>query len=29
VSLAHAMGHRIKDFGNPNFCGGGVLPKLT
>ncbi len=29
ISLAHAMGHRIEQFGNPNFCGGGVLPDLT
>jgi hypothetical protein len=29
MSLAHAMGHRIQRFGNPNFCGDGVLPKLT
>jgi len=29
MSLAHAMGHRIKHFGNPNYCGGGVLPNLT
>jgi Protein of unknown function (DUF1552) len=29
MSLAHAMGHRIKQFGNPNFCGEGILPNLT
>jgi hypothetical protein len=29
LSLAHGMGHRIERFGNPNFCGGGVLPNLT
>lgn len=29
LSLAHGMGHRLKTFGNPNFCGEGVLPKLT
>jgi hypothetical protein len=29
LSLAHAMGHRIKQFGNPNFCGQGVLANLT
>jgi hypothetical protein len=29
LSLAHGMGHRIKRFGNPNFCGDGVLPNLT
>jgi len=29
LSLAHGMGHRIKSFGNPDFCGEGILPKLT
>jgi hypothetical protein len=29
VSLAHGMGHRVKTFGNPNFCGEGPLPKLS
>lgn len=29
LSLAHGMGHRIKTFGNPDFCGGGPLPKLS
>jgi hypothetical protein len=29
LSLAHGMGHRIKNFGNPNFCGDGPLPSLT
>jgi hypothetical protein len=29
LALAHAMGHRIPRFGNPNFCGDGVLPDLT
>lgn len=29
LALAHGMGHRIERFGNPNFCGGGVLPNLT
>jgi hypothetical protein len=29
MSLAHGMGHRIDRFGNPDFCGGGVLPNLT
>jgi hypothetical protein len=29
LSLAAGMGHRIDKFGNPNFCGGGVLPDLT
>lgn len=29
MSLAHAMGHRIKTFGNPDFCGAGTLPKLS
>jgi hypothetical protein len=29
MSLAHGMGHRVKQFGNPNFCGEGPLPSLT
>jgi hypothetical protein len=29
LALAHGFGHRIEQFGNPNFCGGGVLPNLT
>jgi hypothetical protein len=29
LSLAHGMGHRIKSFGNPDFCGQGPLPNLT
>jgi Protein of unknown function (DUF1552) len=29
LSLAHGMGHRIKSFGNPDFCGAGPLPDLT
>ncbi|HYT90201.1 MAG TPA: DUF1552 domain-containing protein, partial [Gemmataceae bacterium] len=29
LALAHGMGHRIQGFGNPNFCGGGVLGNLT
>lgn len=29
MSLAHGMGHPIKQFGNPDFCGEGVLPNLT
>jgi hypothetical protein len=29
LALAHGFGHRIERFGNPNFCGGGVLPNLT
>jgi len=29
LSLAHGMGHRIKTFGNPDFCGGGPLPNLS
>lgn len=29
MSLAHAFGHRIETFGNPDFCGEGPLPKLT
>lgn len=29
LSLAHGFGHRIQRFGNPNFCGDGVLDRLT
>jgi hypothetical protein len=25
LALAHGFGHRIEKFGNPDFCGGGVL----
>ena len=29
MSLAHGTGHRLKSFGNPDFCGEGVLSQLT
>jgi hypothetical protein len=29
MSFAHGMGHHIDHFGNPNFCGDGVLADLT
>jgi hypothetical protein len=29
LSLAHGMGHHIKQIGNADFCGDGVLPNLT
>ena len=29
VALAHGMGHHLKHFGNPDFCGDGPLPNLT
>ncbi len=29
MSIAHAFGHHVDHFGNPNFCGEGVLPELT
>ncbi|MCE9607185.1 MAG: DUF1552 domain-containing protein [Planctomycetia bacterium] len=29
LSLAHAFGHRLTKFGNPDYCGEGVLPGLT
>ncbi len=29
MSLAHAFGHKVKSFGNPNYCGDGVLNDLT
>jgi hypothetical protein len=28
MSLAHGFGHEIKQFGNSNYCGDGVLPGL-
>ena len=28
MSLAHGFGHRIKTFGNPDFCGDGALPEF-
>jgi hypothetical protein len=29
LALAHGFGHRMTNFGNPNFCGAGVLGDLT
>ena len=29
MALAHGMDHRIERFGNPDFCGDGILPDLT
>ena len=29
LALAHAMGHEIKTFGNPDYCGGGPLTGLA
>lgn len=29
MALAHAFGHRIDKFGNPDFCGDGPLNNLT
>lgn len=29
MAFAHGFGHRIEKFGNPAYCGGGVLPNLT
>lgn len=29
IAMAHAFGHRIKTFGNPNYCGDGPLNDLT
>ena len=29
LSLAHGFGHRITRFGNPDYCGDGLLPNLT
>jgi hypothetical protein len=29
LALAHGMGHRIDRFGNPDYCGDGILPNLS
>ena len=29
LALAHAMGHEIKTFGNPDYCGAGPLTGLA
>jgi hypothetical protein len=29
MALAHGFGHRLDRFGNPDFCGAGLLPNLT
>ena len=29
MSLSHSFGNRIDHFGNKDFCGAGLLPKLT
>jgi hypothetical protein len=29
MAFAHGFGHRVTKFGNPDFCGAGVLPGLT
>jgi Protein of unknown function (DUF1552) len=29
LALAHGMGHHLDRFGNPNYCGDGVLSGLT
>ena len=29
MSLAHGFGHRVEQFGNPNFSGAGILSNLT
>jgi len=29
MAFAHGAGHPIKHFGNPDYCGEGVLPNLT
>jgi Protein of unknown function (DUF1552) len=29
IALAHGMGHHLDRFGNPNYCGDGVLSGLT
>ena len=29
LSLAHGMGHKLERFGNPDYCGDGVIGDLT
>lgn len=29
MALAHGFGHRLTKFGNPDFCGAGILSGLT
>lgn len=29
MSLAHGMGHHVKTFGKPDFCGEGIISELT
>ena len=29
LSLAHGFGHRLTQFGNPNYCAAGPLGELT
>ena len=29
MALANGFGHQITKFGNPDFCGAGILPNLT
>lgn len=29
MAFAHGMGHRVTRFGNPDYCGEGLLPNLT
>ena len=29
MALAHGFGHHIEKFGDPNFCGAGVLTGLS
>lgn len=29
MSIAHGYGHRVETFGNRDFCGAGVLPRLV
>jgi hypothetical protein len=29
LTFAHAFGHELRRFGNPDYCGDGVLPGLT
>ena len=29
MAIAHGFGHRIDKFGNPDYCGAGILPGLS
>lgn len=29
MALAHGFGHQVSHFGNPDYCGDGILPNLS